>query len=246
MTASLVSLDRVTKRFGDVTALKDASLDVSEGEVFGIVGPSGAGKSTLLRVIDLLERPDEGKVSVLGESADPISKEADEIRLKIGMVHQKPVVLNRSVANNLSYSLMIRGWSEDRIRPIVNRELARLGLTDRRGKNARTLSGGEMQRISFSRTTVFAPKLLLLDEFAANLDPRNVSLLEDMVREYMAEDRTRATVLVTHNLFQAKRMCDRVGLMWDGRFVEIADRDKFFSDPADERTAAFVKGDLVY
>jgi len=241
-----VSLKKVTKRFGDVTALDATDLEVNAGEVFGIVGPSGAGKSTLLRVIDLLEAADEGGISVLGKSADPASKEADQIRLQIGMVHQKPVVLNRSVANNLAYPLMIRGWDQARIQTSVDRELKRLGLEDRRGKNARTLSGGEMQRISFSRTTIFSPKLLLLDEFAANLDPANVALLEGMVKEYMDEDPSRATILVTHNLFQAKRMCDKVGLMWGGRFVETTDMEKFFQAPDDERTAAFVKGDLVY
>ncbi len=241
-----VSLENVTKRYGDVVAVAQADLQVTSGEVFGLVGPSGAGKSTLLRLIDLLEAPDKGKVSVLGKSADPMSKQADEIRLGIGMVHQKPVVLNRSVANNLAYPLMIRGWDEGRIWPTVDRELKKLGLEDRRDKNAKTLSGGEMQRISFSRTTIFSPKLLLLDEFAANLDPANVTLLEGMVRGYMGEDPSRATVLVTHNLFQAKRMCDRVGLMWGGEFVEVAEMKKFFEAPEDKRTAAFVKGDLVY
>jgi len=245
VTAPVV-LVKVIRRYGDVTAVHEASIEIGEGEVFGVVGPSGAGKSTLLRLIDLLEPPDEGKVTVLNECVDPASKEADALRLSIGMVHQKPVVLNRSVANNLAYPLMVRGWPEDRIKATVDRELGKLGLVDRRGKNARTLSGGEMQRISFSRTTIFSPKLLLLDEFAANLDPANVALLEGMVRDYMSEDPTRATVLVTHNLFQAKRMCDRVGLMWNGRFVEIADRAKFFQDPSDERTAAFGRGDLVY
>jgi tungstate transport system ATP-binding protein len=236
----------VTKRYGDVSALAGASLELREGEIFGIVGPSGAGKTTLLRVMDFLESPDEGTVTVLGREAQPDSDDADEIRSQIGMVHQKPVVLNRSVANNLAYPLMIRGWPEDRMREAVDRELARLGLEDRRAKNARTLSGGEMQRISFSRATMSSPRLLLLDEFAANLDPANVALLEGMVRGYMAEDTTRATVLVTHNLFQAKRLCDRVGLMWDGSFLEISEKRKFFDSPNDPRAAAFVRGDLVY
>jgi len=245
VTAPVV-LEGVRKKYGDVKALAQVDLQVHEGEVFGIVGPSGAGKTTLLRILDFLESPDEGTVSVLGMTAKPDTEQADKIRLQIGMVHQKPVVLNRSVVNNLSYPLMIRGWDEGRIRAAVDRELEKLGLGDRRGKNARTLSGGEMQRISFSRTTIFSPKLLLLDEFAANLDPANVALLEGMVRDYMQEDHSRATVLVTHNLFQAKRMCDRVGLMWGGSFVEVADKQKFFDSPDDERTVAFAKGDLVY
>ena len=245
MTAPVV-FDRVSKRFKDVVAVNGVTLDIREGEVFGIVGPSGAGKSTMLRLIDMLEAPSEGKVSVLGRYADPASGEACEIRKEIGMVLQKPVVLNRSVANNLAYSLMIRGRPEGEIQKAVSRELRKLGLEDRKLKNARTLSGGEMQRVSFSRSTIFSPKLLLLDEFAANLDPANVGILEGLVKSYMEEDRKRTTILVTHNLFQARRMCDRVALMWGGEVVEVADSKQFFENPADDRSARFVKGELVY
>jgi tungstate transport system ATP-binding protein len=93
---------------------------------------------------------------------------------------------------------------------------------------------------------IHSPDILLLDEFAANLDPANVALLEERVRQYAAEDSGRSIVLVTHNLFQAKRMCDRIALMWGGEIVEVALKKKFFENPDDERTAAFVKGELVY
>ena len=245
MTAPVV-LEKVTKRYEDVVAVKNVDLETREGEIFGIVGPSGAGKSTLLRLVDLLEAPDEGRVSVLECEADSRSNEACTIRRKIGMVLQKPVVLNRSVANNLGYSLRIRGWPEEKIMPAVDRELKRLGLEDRRTKNARTLSGGEMQRLSFSRSTIFSPKLLLLDEFAANLDPANVAILEKLVKGYMEEDSSRATILITHNLFQAKRMCDRIALVWGGEVVEVADARRFFDDPEDSRTTAFTSGEAVY
>lgn len=241
-----IELESVTKRYGDVTAVRDVSLKVQKGEVFGILGPSGAGKSTILRIMDLLEPPDQGKIRVSGASIDLPSKTVSATRSRIGMVLQKPVVLNRSVRNNLAYPLALRGWNEEDIAKKVDSEMRSLGLYDRRMKNARTLSGGEMQRLCFSRATIFEPEILLLDEFAANLDPANVSLLEDQVRSFKADDRSRAVVVVTHNLFQAKRMCSRVGLMWDGKFVEIADTEKFFEDPDDERTAAFVKGELVY
>jgi len=245
MTAPVV-LEKVTKRYEDVVAVKNVDLETREGEIFGIVGPSGAGKSTLLRLVDLLEAPDEGRVSVLECEADSRSNEACTIRRKIGMVLQKPVVLNRSVANNLGYALRIRGWPEEKIMPAVDRELKRLGLEDRRTKNARTLSGGEMQRLSFSRSTIFSPKLLLLDEFAANLDPANVAILEKLVKGYMEEDSSRATILITHNLFQAKRMCDRIALVWGGEVVEVADARRFFDDPEDSRTTAFTSGEAVY
>lgn len=246
MSDPSIALTDVAKRYGDVTAVKKADITVREGEVFGIIGPSGAGKSTLLRLIDLLETVDRGEVVIRGKAVSADSSGAHVVRAQMGMVLQKPVVLNRSVANNLAYSLRIRGWNEEDIARSVDRELKRLGIEDRRNKNARTLSGGEMQRVTFSRATIYGPIILLLDEFAANLDPANVALVEGMVKRYMDESSKRSVVLVTHNIFQAKRMCDTIALMWGGEIVEVADKRKFFEDPADKRTAAFVKGEVVY
>jgi tungstate transport system ATP-binding protein len=236
----------VTKRYKDVTAVKEVFLDGNSGEILGILGPSGAGKSTLLRLIDLLESPDEGSVEIAGKKVTLHGGEACAVRRRIGMVLQKPVVFNRSVWNNLAYGLRLRGWDEDKIRKRVDEELEKLGLGDRKGKNARTLSGGEMQRLCFARSTIFEPDTLLLDEFAANLDPANVSMIENMVKEYAEQDRSRCVAIVTHNLFQARRLCDRVALMWNGEMVEVAERHKFFENPDDDRTASFVKGELVY
>lgn len=241
-----VELRGVTRKYKDVFAVREASLSVMPGKVLGIVGPSGAGKSTLLRLVDLLEPPDEGKILVHGEHVLFDSAEATEIRRRTGMVLQRPVALNRSVRNNLAYALRIRGFEEDKIYGMVDQELKRLGLADRSLKNARTLSGGEMQRLCFARATIFGPDILLLDEFAANLDPANVALLENQLKTFMSEGNNRTVVIVTHNLFQARRLCDDVALMWDGRIVEMADKEKFFNDPADVRTAEFVKGEVVY
>ena len=245
MTDAL-SLKGVSKKYKDVDALRSVSIDVAEGETLGIVGPSGAGKSTMLRIIDLIEEPTDGEVFIHGNKMVVSGKKADLARRAIGMVLQKPVVLNRSVANNLAYALMIRGWDEDKAARKVDTELIRLGLYERRKKNAKTLSGGEMQRLCFARATIHEPEILLLDEFAANLDPTNVALLEEQVKGYMEQDATRTAVVVTHNMFQARRMCDRVALMWDGEIIEVADRTDFFENPKDERTAAFVKGETVY
>ncbi|MFY9606247.1 MAG: ATP-binding cassette domain-containing protein, partial [Thermoplasmata archaeon] len=197
-------------------------------------------------IIDLLEAPDSGEVEINGEPAHADSKEAFQTRRRIGMILQKPTVFNRSVENNLAYALRIRGWDEKEVRKKVSLELKRLGLEERRHKNARTLSGGETQRLCFARSTIHDPEILLLDEFAANLDPANVALLEDMIRQYASKDQERTVIMVTHNLFQAKRMCDRIALMWEGEVVEVADKRKFFENPDDARTAAFVRGELVY
>ncbi len=241
-----VTLDNVSKIYGKVTALKKASFEVHKGDVFGIVGPSGAGKSTLLRLVDLLEQPSGGKILIDGEVTIPLSHQAAAVRRTIGMVLQRPVVLNRSVANNLAYPLQIRGWEEEKIATVVDKELNRLRLHDRRETNARNLSGGEIQRLCFARATIYEPSLLLLDEFAANLDPANVALLEDLVRQYAQAASDRTVIIVTHNMFQAKRMCTKVALMWDGEIVELSETKKFFGSPEDTRTAAFVSGESVY
>lgn len=241
-----VELSGVTKRYREVVAVRNVTLTASKREVLGIVGPSGAGKSTLLRIIDLLEFPDSGAVSIHGTDATAGGQDAALVRRKMGMVLQKPVALNRSVRNNLAYALRIRGVEEDEIEKRVAKELKRLGLADRSEKNARTLSGGEMQRLCFARATISEPEILLLDEFAANLDPSNVALLEGQLRTYMDEADDRCVIMVTHNLFQAKRMCDKVALMWDGEIIELAKKHKFFSSPEDPRTAGFVTGELVY
>jgi tungstate transport system ATP-binding protein len=236
----------ITREYGEVMAVQGVSLEARSGEILGIVGPSGAGKSTVLRIMDLLERPSSGFVRMMGRAVVADSKEADEVRLGIGMVLQKPVVLNRSVKHNLSYGLELRGVDPGLIEKKVDSELHRIGLAERITKNARTLSGGEMQRLSFTRATIYDPKLLLLDEFSANLDPKNVGIIEADVRRYLDADRSRAVVMVTHNMFQARRLCDRLALLWNGYLIETADKKSFFEAPQDERTAAFVRGDLVY
>jgi tungstate transport system ATP-binding protein len=236
----------VTKRYKEVTAVRGASLDVNQGEILGLVGPSGAGKSTLLRLIDFLEPPDEGAIIVGGQRVLFGSVKAAEVRRRTGMVLQRPVALNRSVRNNLAYPLRIRGVDDEQIFKRVDAELKRLGLADRSGKNARTLSGGELQRLCFARATIFDPGTLLLDEFAANLDPANVAMLENQLKSYIAVGGNRAVVIVTHNLFQARRLCDRVALMWDGGVVEVADNKKFFENPDNPKTAEFIRGDVVY
>jgi tungstate transport system ATP-binding protein len=241
-----VELRGVTRRYKEVVAVRDASLTAMPGEVLGIVGPSGAGKSTLLRLVDLLEPPDKGDLLIEGEAVKFDSSKAAEIRRRIGMVLQRPVALNRSVRNNLAYALRIRGVEEEEIYRKVDQELKRLGLADRSLKNAKILSGGEMQRLCFARATISDPDILLLDEFAANLDPSNVSLLENQLKSFVADGKNKTVVIVTHNLFQARRLCDKVALMWDGRVVEVAGKDKFFQHPDDARTAEFVKGEVVY
>jgi tungstate transport system ATP-binding protein len=165
------------------------------------------------------------------------------LRRRVTTVFQRPILLNRSVQANVGYGLKLR--SEEDVSEKVHQALDEVGLEGLARQRARTLSGGEAQRVALARAIVLEPDVLLLDEPTANLDPYNVGLIEEIVRERNREQGT-TLVLVTHNVFQAKRLADRVALMLEGDIVEVADVETFFEDPDDPRTAAFVRGDMVY
>jgi tungstate transport system ATP-binding protein len=152
-------------------------------------------------------------------------------------------LLNRSVYANVRYGLRLRSKHDSA--PQIEAALEQVGLEGLAQQRARTLSGGEAQRVSLARAVVLHPDVLLLDEPTANLDPYNVGAIEDAVRS-LNERQGTTMVLVTHNVFQARRLAHRVGLLLEGRIVEIADVGTFFESPQDPRTAAFVRGDMVY
>jgi tungstate transport system ATP-binding protein len=159
------------------------------------------------------------------------------------MVFQRPVLLSRSVRANVAYGLRLRGERDGRAR--IDAALERVGLSALADAQPRTLSGGEMQRVALARALVLEPRALLLDEPTANLDPANVRLIEHLVREQ--HDMFGTTIiLVTHNIFQARRLATRVGLMLDGELIEVAPADDFFNTPQDPRTISFLSGDFVY
>jgi tungstate transport system ATP-binding protein len=154
------------------------------------------------------------------------------------------LLLTESVLYNVEYGLRIRGVlsASDRSAAI----LAQLGLSHLATQDARTLSGGQMQLVALGRALVVEPDILLLDEPTANLDPSNVALVESVIRERQQQS-GMTVVWATHNLFQARRVASRAGLLLNGRLIEVAHTADFFSDrPADDRTAQFVQGKMVY
>jgi tungstate transport system ATP-binding protein len=163
------------------------------------------------------------------------------VRREITTVFQRPVLLRGSVRRNVAYGLRLRSRRDERL---VEQILAGVGLGDLARAKAQRLSGGEMQRVALARALVIRPTVLLLDEPTANLDPYNVALIEDIVRRQNCEQ-GMTVVLVTHNVFQAKRLATRVGLMLAGRLIELGPTRQFFESPADPRTASFVRGEMV-
>jgi tungstate transport system ATP-binding protein len=236
-------LKDIMKAYEGRCVLQIDRLDIHRGEIFALVGPSGAGKSTLLRLLNFLEPPTSGSIQFLETAFGPSQEMPLDLRRRVTTVFQRPMLLNRSVRDNVSYGLRLRGQRNASRQ--INNTLQQVGLGDLADQRARTLSGGEAQRVALARAMVLQPEALLLDEPTANLDPYNVGLIEDIVR---AQNREHGTtlVLVTHNVFQARRLAQRVALMLEGRLIEVADVDKFFQDPDDPRTRAFVRGDIVY
>lgn len=243
MTETVYQLRGVTKAYGGRQVLQIDRLDIYEGEILSIVGPSGSGKSTLLRLLNFLEPPTTGTIRYGDYVTNGTGTAPLALRRQITTVFQKPVLLNCAVQDNVAFGLRVRGEKKHRQR--VEEALERVGLLEFARKRARTLSGGEAQRVALARAMVIEPRVLLLDEPTANLDPYNVGLIEGIVREL--NQRSGITiVLVTHNVFQARRLASRVGLLLDGQAIEVASTQQFFSEPEDPRAAAFVRGDFVY
>jgi len=238
-------LSGIRKSFAGKEVLRELSLSIEAGEIFGIVGPSGAGKTTVLRILGLLEAPDAGQVLFEGHAIAPTTREALAQRRRMCLIAQNPAVFRASVFDNVAYGLWLRGVPAEDIRGRVFSALEFVGLLDRADEIAGRLSGGEQQRVAFARATVLRPEVLLLDEFTSNLDLANVRLLEAATRRYREESRC-TVVIVTHNLFQAKRLAERVGLLLEGAFLEVAPVHPFFEDPDRPETRAFLSGDMAY
>ncbi len=243
MSEWLYQLENLTKEYGGRRVLQVDNLQVRRGEVLAVVGPSGAGKSTLLRLLNFLEPPSDGCIRFLDLQVTADRPAPLAYRRRVTMVFQRPVLLDRSVGANIRYGLQIRGCRNEDHELVAVLDLVR--LRDVVHQPARTLSGGEAQRVALARAIVLRPDVLLLDEPTANLDPYNVGLIESILRNLNREFGT-TLVLVTHNVFQARRLADRVALLLEGRIVEVADVEAFFQAPQDPRTAAFVRGEMVY
>ena len=243
MSEPIYQVRGVTQSYEGRCVLRVDHLDIHRGEILALVGPRGAGKSTLLRLLNFLEPPASGAIRFLDaefsrERALPLA-----LRRRVTTVFQRPVLLQRSVAANISYGLRLRGQRDSA--DLIHATLQRVGLADLAQRRAQTLSGGEVQRVALARAIILRPDVLLLDEPTANLDPYNVGLIEEIVRALNHEQGMTA-VLVTHNVFQARRLAQRVVLMLEGSVIEVAATEEFFRSPQDPRTAAFVRGDMVY
>jgi tungstate transport system ATP-binding protein len=243
MSSPVYSLESVTKTYNTRKILEVEHLSIQQGEILALVGPSGAGKSTMLRLLNFLEAPSQGKIYFNNYTITAQNEAPLDLRRRVTMVFQRPMLLNRTIEANVKFGLGLRGIHDSKER--VQAALEEVGLKHLAHQKAHTLSGGEAQRVALARAIVLQPEVLLLDEPTANLDPYNVGLIEKIVLNLNRLHHT-TLVLVTHNVFQAKRMAQRVAFLLDGKVIEVSDVDTFFNQPHDPRTAAFVRGDMVY
>jgi tungstate transport system ATP-binding protein len=239
MTPPVYRLNEVRQRYDQRTVLHVPELTIAPGETLGVIGPSGAGKSTLLRLLQFLERPADGRIWFRDQPIE--GPPGIAVSRRITTVFQRPVMLDRSVRDNVAFGLRLRGIVDN---ARVDALLERVGLAALAKAAARTLSGGEMQRVALARSMAAEPDVLLLDEPAANLDPSNVAIVERLIRDEQARGTTM--VLVTHNQHEARRLAHRTLLLIDGDVVEHGPTDVVFDAPSDARTRAFLAGELVY
>lgn len=213
---ALIEITGIFKSFGKSEILNDINLDIDEGKILALIGSTGSGKTTLLRLIDTLDQPTRGSIFFQGEDICRLSsKEKLLVRRRMAMVFQKPFMFSRSVYENVSYGLKIRGKGNSR--DAVLHTLADVGLAGYESRSATTLSGGEMQRIALARAMVIKPEVLLLDEPTANLDPRSASAIDDLI-ERLAQGGT-TVIIASHNMAECRRLANKVVVLVNGRIT---------------------------
>jgi molybdopterin-binding protein len=226
----------VAKRYGGRTVVDVDRLEVAPGRTLALLGPSGAGKSTLMRIIGLLEAPDEGRVTVDGER---VSGRDDAKRIGIGVVFQQPFLFRGTVEGNVGYGLKLRGTPRRERVESVMRMLERVGLQGRERHPARLLSGGEARRVALARALVLEPRVLLMDEPLASLDPLIKTRLMKDFGEIIGEGSATA-VYVTHDQDEAAVMADDIAIINEGRIVRSGPAERVLSAPTDDWVASFI------
>ena len=237
---SLVTLSGVNKWFGDLHVLQDIDLEITRGEVVVVIGPSGSGKSTLCRVINRLEPIDKGEIRLDGRPLPEEGKALAQLRAEVGMVFQSfNLFSHKTVLENITLGpTKVRRVTADEAREQAQRLLDRVGVTAQADKYPAQLSGGQQQRVAIARALAMQPKVMLFDEATSALDPEMIKEVLDVMVELAEEGMTM--VVVTHEMGFARTAADRVVFMDDGRIVEEATPDQFFTNPKSDRAKDFL------
>ena len=237
--------------YGELKALKNITMDIREKQVTALIGPSGCGKTTFLRCFNRMHdlTPGtryEGSITLLPEEINLVARNIDpiEVRMRIGMVFQKPNPFPKSIFENVAYGLRIRGVrSQIRIQEEVEKALREAALwdevKDRLASSALSLSGGQQQRLCIARTLATNPEMILFDEPTSALDPIATARIEELI----AALREQVTVLiVTHNMQQAARVSDYTAFMYLGELIEFDETSRIFTNPGQKATEDYITG----
>jgi tungstate transport system ATP-binding protein len=267
-----LQVEDIRKRYGNIKALESISFTIEGGKMIVLLGANGAGKSTLLRILAGLEerdkeQPEEESKSRLAKlnihkrfvklrnghtKKLPIGRvrfndqpfTETQLRKIATLVFQKSVMFSRSVYDNLAFGLRIRHLPEEEIKQKVAIALEDVGLKNFEKRKAKKTSGGEQQRIALARALLLEPKILLLDEPTANLDPTSIRAIERAIIDRRKGD--EIIIMATHNLGQAKRLADYVIFMHEGRIIEAGATKDLFDNPKEELTRKFLSGEMLY
>jgi len=241
----------------ELLAVNDVSLDIEQGDIYGIMGLSGAGKSTLIRLLNRLEEPTSGEILVRHEVIDKKKKKSlgyenknilkfntrllREYRKKTGMIFQHFNLLNsKNVADNIAFPLQISGWKKRDIKKRVDELLEIVGLSDKKLNYPEQLSGGQKQRVAIARALANNPQLLLSDEATSALDPRATNSILELLKDINKKFGI-TIILITHQMEVIKKICNKAAIMSDGQIIEKGETKEIFLNPKTELAKEFVQ-----
>ena len=241
---SLSEIRNLSKKFGKNVILDGVDLDINEGEVVAIIGPSGTGKSTLLRCLNLLEKPENGSVTVDGKKYDlktKSSKETLALRQETEMVFQQfNLFKHKNTLDNVMEGLrVVKKLPKAEAKRIAEEELEKVGMSDRLYHYPRHLSGGQQQRVAIARALALKPKLLLMDEPTSALDPELVGEVLMTIKRAAKEGNT--ILLVTHEMDFVRNVANRIIFLENGKIVASGSPKEIFENPKNDRLREFLR-----
>ena len=237
----MIEIKNLMKKYGKNIVLKDITESVNKGQVICVIGPSGSGKSTFLRCLNVLEKPNSGKILFEGKDLTNISeKELCALREKMGMVFRSfNLFPNMTVLENIKVAPMrVKGIAEDEAEKKAKQLLEKVGLSDRENQYPASLSGGQQQRVAIARALAMDPEVMLFDEPTSALDPEMVGEVLKVMRDLA--DSGMTMVVVTHEMGFAKEVADEVWFMSDGYIQEKGNPKDFFNAPKTDRAKEFL------